>query len=66
MVRQLLQGDADLADIRARDEHSRKMGVTGVPTFVVAGQHALSGAQPPEIWEQVIDDIEEQMKAAER
>ncbi len=65
MMRQLLQGDADLDDIRARDEHSRKMGVTGVPTFVVASKHAVPGAQPPELWGQVIEDISAQLKAAE-
>ena len=64
MTRQLLQGEADLDDIRARDEHSRKMGVTGVPTFVVASQHALPGAQPPELWGQVIEDIVAQLKDA--
>jgi predicted DsbA family dithiol-disulfide isomerase len=57
MVAQLLAGDADVADIRARDSHARSRGVTGVPTFIVAGQHALSGAQPPEVWVEVIDDI---------
>ncbi len=66
MTRQLLQGDADLDDIRARDAHSRKMGVTGVPTFVVASQHAVPGAQPPELWGQVIEDITAQLKAAEQ
>ncbi len=62
MTRTLLAGEADLDDIRARDAHSRKMGVTGVPTFILAGQHALSGAQPPEIWGQVIEDIVAQLK----
>ncbi|MGO4914867.1 DsbA family oxidoreductase [Pseudogemmobacter sp. W21_MBD1_M6] len=57
VFRKLLASDADLADLRARDAHSRQMGVTGVPTFVVAQQHALSGAQPPELWEKVITEI---------
>lgn len=58
MVRLLLEGDADAEDIRARDAHSRQMGVTGVPTFIVANQHALPGAQPPELWTQVMDELE--------
>ena len=65
MMRQLLQGEADLDDIRARDEHARKMGVTGVPTFVIASQHAVPGAQPPELWGQVIDDIMSRPKDAD-
>jgi predicted DsbA family dithiol-disulfide isomerase len=28
-----------------------------VPTFVVAGQHAVPGAQPTELWTKVIDEL---------
>ncbi|UWQ17559.1 DsbA family oxidoreductase [Jannaschia sp. M317] len=65
MLTRLFASDADAADIRARDAHARERGVTGVPTFVLANQHVLRGAQPPELWAQVIDDIAEQLKAAE-
>ena len=64
MMRQLLQGDSDVEDIRKRDAHSREMGVTGVPTFVVASKHAVPGAQPPELWAKVIEDIANQSKDA--
>ncbi|MEM7722013.1 MAG: DsbA family oxidoreductase [Pseudomonadota bacterium] len=65
MIETLLQGDADLDDIRARDAHARERGVTGVPTFILAQQHALSGAQPTELWLNVIDELAEQINAAE-
>ncbi|UWQ55661.1 DsbA family oxidoreductase [Leisingera caerulea] len=61
----LLEGDNDVQEIRDRDAHSRKMGVTSVPTFIVASQHAVPGAQPPELWKQVIEDILQQLKAAD-
>ena len=61
IIAQLLQGDADADDIRARDAHARDRGVTGVPTFVIAGQHVLRGAQPTDLWTQVIDEIAEQI-----
>lgn len=61
IVRRLLEGDEDIQDIQERDKHSRKMGVTGVPCFIVGGQHAVPGAQPPEVWAKVIADINEQM-----
>ena len=61
MTLRLLAGDADTDDIRARDAHARDRGVTGVPCFIVAGQHALPGAQPPELWAQVIREIREQL-----
>ncbi|UWQ34793.1 DsbA family oxidoreductase [Leisingera sp. M527] len=61
----LLQGDSDVQAIQDRDAHSRKMGVSSVPTFIVASQHAVPGAQPPELWKQVIEDIQQQLKDAE-
>ncbi|MEM1066721.1 MAG: DsbA family oxidoreductase [Pseudomonadota bacterium] len=57
MIARLLGSDADYEDIRARDAHARARGVTGVPTFVVAEQHVVVGAQPPELWGQVIEDL---------
>jgi len=65
LVTRLLQTDNDLADIRARDAHSREMGVSSVPTFIVAQQHAVPGAQPAETWVGVIKDIMEQVAASE-
>ncbi|MBM2577535.1 DsbA family oxidoreductase [Jannaschia sp. Os4] len=56
-VERLLATDADADDIRARDAHARERGVTGVPTFVVANQSAVVGAQPTETWLSIIDDI---------
>jgi len=64
-IRRLLEGDADADDIRARDAHARARGVNGVPTFIVANQHVLTGAQPTELWLQVIDEINQQLKGGE-
>ncbi|WP_420837215.1 DsbA family oxidoreductase [Chachezhania antarctica] len=64
MVSRLLASDADRDEIRHRDAHSRKMGVTSVPTFIVAGKHAVPGAQPPDLWLQVIGEIKAQIPVA--
>jgi len=64
VVMKLLKSDADREDIRNRDTHSREMGVTSVPTFIVANQHAVPGAQPPEMWEKVIGEIMSQLEAS--
>ena len=64
VVMKLLKSDADREDIRSRDAHSRKMGVSSVPTFIVANQHAVPGAQPPEMWEKVIAEIMSQLEAS--
>jgi predicted DsbA family dithiol-disulfide isomerase len=57
LVSRLLASDADREEVAGRDAQFREMGVTGVPTFVVAGQHAVPGCQPPEMWLRVIDEI---------
>ncbi|WP_170458921.1 DsbA family oxidoreductase [Ruegeria arenilitoris] len=62
VVLKLLKSDADRDDIRQRDTHSREMGVNSVPTFIVANQHAVPGAQPPELWAQVIGEIMSQLE----
>ena len=59
MVERLLATDADIDDIRARDAHSRKMGVSGVPTFILNNESVLTGAQAPETWGQVIVELTE-------
>ena len=57
LVLKLLASDSDRADIQQRDSHSRDMGVSSVPTFIVANQHAVPGAQPADLWLKVIDEL---------
>jgi predicted DsbA family dithiol-disulfide isomerase len=57
VIAKLLASDADIEDIRRRDAHSRQMGIRSVPTFIVAGKHAVPGAQPPELWHKVITEL---------
>ncbi|NRB04569.1 MAG: DsbA family oxidoreductase [Rhodobacteraceae bacterium] len=56
-VRRLLASDSDREDISARDAHSRSMGVQAVPTFIVGQRHAVPGAQQPDLWAKVIQDL---------
>jgi predicted DsbA family dithiol-disulfide isomerase len=53
----LLQSDADADDILARDQDARQKGVNAVPTFLVAQQYVVSGAQPTETWDKVIAEL---------
>ncbi len=57
VVTRLLATDEDMQNIRDRDAHSRSMGVNSVPTFIVGGKHAVPGAQPPELWAKVIQEV---------
>jgi predicted DsbA family dithiol-disulfide isomerase len=56
-VRALLASDADSDDLIARDQDARKKGVSAVPTYLIAQQYVVSGAQPPEIWAEVIGEL---------
>ncbi len=58
----LLASDADADDIRARDADARAKGVNSVPTFLIAQQYVVSGAQPPEVWGNVIRELVEKAK----
>ncbi|MEX2521001.1 MAG: DsbA family oxidoreductase [Paracoccaceae bacterium] len=57
VVRRLFESDADRELVETEEATAREIGVNGVPTFVVAGKHVLTGAQPPELWERVLDEL---------
>lgn len=57
----LLQSDAEADDIAARDQDARHKGVNAVPTFLIAQQYVVSGAQPTDTWEKVIAEISGQI-----
>lgn len=60
VILRLLGTDCDTQEIRDRDTAAREMGVTSVPTFIVGSQHAVPGAQSPELWAKVIAELQEQ------
>ena len=62
VVLRLLASESDRDEIAARDTAAREMGVSSVPTFIVASKHAVPGAQPAEMWIKVIDEILEQQR----
>lgn len=62
-VARLLATDADRDDLLARDRDARQKGVTAVPTFLIAQQYVVSGAQPVHLWQGVIDELTTQAKA---
>lgn len=57
----LLSSDADRDDIAKRDQWARDHGVGGVPTFIIANQHVVTGAQPADLWARVIADVTRQV-----
>lgn len=57
MIARLLGSDADLESIIARDAHARSRGINAVPTFLLANQYVLTGAQPVDLWTKVISEM---------
>jgi predicted DsbA family dithiol-disulfide isomerase len=45
IVGPLLAGDADRAEVRHDVETAQRMGITGVPCFILDGKYAVMGAQ---------------------
>ena len=55
-----LTGPADRAEIIEEDARARRKGLTGVPCFVIEDQYAISGAQSPEVFVQIIDLVRQE------
>ncbi len=43
-----MTGDENLDEVRREDGSARRLGIQGVPCFIINNQYALSGAQEPE------------------
>jgi predicted DsbA family dithiol-disulfide isomerase len=54
-ARRHLAGDEDVDVIHADNLRAHRLGINGVPCFVIAGRHAIAGAQEPEVIERLLD-----------
>jgi predicted DsbA family dithiol-disulfide isomerase len=57
-VRQFLMSDLGVEEVRAEEGAGHRMGIRGVPYFVLNGTYAISGAQPPDIFVSVLQKVE--------
>ena len=57
-ARAWLTSDSGRKDIEAEERRARSLGVTGVPFFVFNDRLAVSGAQPPEVLLEAIEQAE--------
>ncbi|MFI6823009.1 DsbA family protein [Micromonospora sp. NPDC050187] len=64
-VRDFLDSDAGVAELRAELTEARSIGVTSVPTFVLAGKYAVSGAQEPETLLAALAEVERRESSAD-
>lgn len=54
-ARLFLSGDADIDGVHADNLRAHRLGINGVPCFVIGGRHAIAGAQEPEVIERLLD-----------
>ena len=50
-----LSADTDAEAVHADNLRAHRIGINGVPCFVIAGRHAIAGAQEPEVMERLLD-----------
>ena len=50
-----LRSDEDVDAVHADNLRAHRLGINGVPCFVVSGRHAIAGAQEPEVIERLLD-----------
>ena len=50
-----LHSDAEIDSVHAENLRAHRLGINGVPCFVIGGRHAIAGAQEPEVIERLLD-----------
>ena len=58
-----LSSDEDLNEVRQEDSAARRLGIQGVPCFIINNQYALSGAQEPEAFFPIFEIASQEVTA---
>ena len=54
-TRRFLMSDDEVDSVHADNLRAHRLGINGVPCFVISGRHAIAGAQEPEVIERLLD-----------
>jgi predicted DsbA family dithiol-disulfide isomerase len=54
-ARRFLASEEEAESVHADNLRAHRLGINGVPCFVVDGMHAIAGAQEPEVIERLLD-----------
>ena len=54
-TRDFLASDAETDTVHGDNLRAHRLGINGVPCFVVGGRHAIAGAQEPEVIERLLN-----------
>ena len=55
-IEAMLESNEHSESVMAKDEKYKRGGVSGVPFFFIGG-YKFSGAQPPEVFEEIINEM---------
>ncbi|MFQ5785959.1 MAG: DsbA family oxidoreductase [Alphaproteobacteria bacterium] len=61
-----LASDSGRDAIRLEEIHARRLGVTGVPCFIIDQRFAVSGAQAPEVFVRIFETAEQALATGQR
>jgi predicted DsbA family dithiol-disulfide isomerase len=56
-VQSILNSNEYEADVRAEERDAQQIGVTGVPFYVINRKYAISGAQPSDVFLEVMEKV---------
>ena len=54
-VRRFLASDAEVEGVHSDNLRAHRLGINGVPCFVIGARHAIAGAQESEVIERLLD-----------
>jgi len=54
-ARRFLAGEQEAEAVQSENLRAHRLGINGVPCFVLAGRHAIAGAQEPEVLQRLLD-----------
>ncbi|MBV9538968.1 MAG: DsbA family oxidoreductase [Acidisphaera sp.] len=54
-AQRFLAGDAELDAVHGENLRAHRLGINGVPCFIIGNRHAIAGAQEPEVIERLLD-----------
>jgi predicted DsbA family dithiol-disulfide isomerase len=54
-TRRFLASEQEVEAVHAENLRAHRLGINGVPCFVISGRHAIAGAQEPEVLQRLLD-----------
>jgi predicted DsbA family dithiol-disulfide isomerase len=56
-VEKMLASDEGLVEVELAEKEMQKLGITGVPFYIIDNKYGISGAQPSETFKQAINEV---------